>query len=415
MSAPVDQSPWREPAFRAYLGSTGFATLAFSMQQLLVSWLLVGVLQLPGQTVGVVQGAIGIPGIALMLWGGASADRTDPRSLLMRVYLVAPLVPLGLWIASRTIGITLVTVAVWGLAMATVLAFSSPGQAALLNRAAGGAIQRGVTVATAITFLVQMIGLGIAGQLERLGLGLVLAAQGVCLAVAALGIRRLAPSPSTAASKSERRSAWRDVVEGLGVTARHPTVRSVVSINFVSSAFNAGAFLTVFPFIVTRVYDGEAALLATLMIVFYGGATTSNLLLLRFMPLARPGRIFLTMQLVRVGILYVLWNEPGFGTLVGATVAWGLLMGMTGNLARSIVQESAPPEFRGRMLSVFTIALAGSSPIGALILGWVVERHGALNALVPAIGVSVAVFLGGIMATGLWGYRSPGGDASTTG
>ena len=99
----------RLPSAGDRLTEVAFSGIAFSMQQLLVSWLLVGILLLPGDSVGLVQGAIGIPGIALMLWGGASADRTDPRSLLMRVYLVAPLVPLGLWVASRTIGIELIT------------------------------------------------------------------------------------------------------------------------------------------------------------------------------------------------------------------------------------------------------------------------------------------------------------------
>ena len=56
------------------------------MQQLLVSWLLIGVLLLPADQVGPLQALIGVPGIFLMLWGGASADRADPRSLLVRVY-----------------------------------------------------------------------------------------------------------------------------------------------------------------------------------------------------------------------------------------------------------------------------------------------------------------------------------------
>ena len=149
MNEPTAPALGRRPDFRAYLASTAFATLAFSMQQLLVSWLLVGILLLPGDAVGLVQGAIGIPGIALMLWGGASADRTDPRRLLIRVYALAPLVPLALWSATRLRGLDLPTVVAWGLAMAVVMAFSSPGQAALLSRVSASSIQRGVTAATA--------------------------------------------------------------------------------------------------------------------------------------------------------------------------------------------------------------------------------------------------------------------------
>lgn len=87
------QSLWQSGQFRSYLASTAFTGTAFSMQQLLVSWMLVGILLLPADTVGVVQAVIGIPGIFLMLLGGASADRGDPRSLLIKVYAVAWLIP----------------------------------------------------------------------------------------------------------------------------------------------------------------------------------------------------------------------------------------------------------------------------------------------------------------------------------
>ena len=38
---------WRDRAFRAYLGSTGVSGMALAMQQLLLSWILIGILQLP--------------------------------------------------------------------------------------------------------------------------------------------------------------------------------------------------------------------------------------------------------------------------------------------------------------------------------------------------------------------------------
>ena len=82
-------------------------------------------------------------------------------------------------------------------------------------------------------------------------------------------------------------------------------------------------------------------------------------------------------------------------------------MGLTTTLARAIVQESAAPEFRARILSVYSIGLLGSAPIGALILGMIVEAFGTLNALIPAMFVSVALFLYGVLATGIWSYRSP--------
>ena len=65
-----------------------------AMQQLLITWLLVGILMLPATQVGAIQALIGLPGIVLMLWGGAVADRTDPRGVLIQVYSLAWLFPI---------------------------------------------------------------------------------------------------------------------------------------------------------------------------------------------------------------------------------------------------------------------------------------------------------------------------------
>ncbi|HEY5645034.1 MAG TPA: hypothetical protein VIS76_03755, partial [Pseudomonadales bacterium] len=126
---------------------------------------------------------------------------------------------------------------------------------------------------------------------------------------------------------------------------------------------------------------------------------------------AQPGRLFLLMQLSRIVILFLLWIEPSWWLLVVATVAWGVNMGFTTTLARTIVQESAEPAFRGRILSVFTLGMMGSAPIGAIVLGFVIEAFGTLNALVPAMGISLALFVYGGLGTSVWSYRSPGASA----
>ena len=376
------------------------------MQQLLVSWLLIGVLLLPADQVGPLQALIGIPGIFLMLWGGASADRADPRTLLIRVYALSPLLPLFLIAVDQVDALSVLAVALWGLGMSVVTSFSMPAQQAILNRVSGAALQQGVSASTAVGFLVQMGGLMLAGQMDRIGLSAVLVVQAVCLAVGALAIRRISPA-APPESTGPRESALKTITAGFRATLENRVVFQILMINFASSIFNAGAFLTVFPFIIKRVYDGDAALLAIMMTVFFAGATVSNLLMFKLMPFKQPGRLFLLMQLSRILILLLLWTEPSWWLLVVATIAWGVNMGFTTTLARTIVQESAAAEFRGRILSVFTLGMMGSAPIGAILLGIIIEAFGTLNALLSAMALSLCLFLYGVLGTGVWGYRSP--------
>ncbi len=400
---------WQNPGFRSYLGSTAFTGIAMSMQQLLISWLLVGILVLPADSVGLAQAIIGIPGIFIMLIGGASADRIDPRSLLIRTYSVAWIIPLMLAFSENMDFLNYWTVLLFGLCISFVTSYTSPAQQAILNRVAGGEVQRAVTSSTAIAFLMQIIGLSIAGQMERTGVSIVLYVQSACLLLGAIAVRRISPAQSE--SREAGVPMWKVVGAGLRATFEHRVIFQTLLINLVSSIFNAGAFMTVLPFIIKRVYDGDAFGLAFVMIVFFGGASISNFLLLRLMPFVRPGRVFLVMQLSRVVIIGLLFMSPPWWLLTLLLFAWGLNMGVTTTLARTIVQESAEEQYRGRILSVFSLGMLGSAPIGAIVLGTIIEVFGTLNALVPSMIVSVGLFLYGVFATKVWTFVSPEGQA----
>ena len=374
------------------------------MQQLLLSWTLIGILEVPASQVGLIQAAAGIPGIFVMLLGGVRADDTDPRTLLIRVYLFAPVLPLFLITVVQLQQLSIQAVLLWALGMSFCVSYSSPAQQTILNRIASSSVQKAVSAATAVGFLVQIVGLGIAGTIDKFGLSPALAFQATCVGLGAFAVRRLHPQPPVI-QKTE--SPFKNLADGFREIYKQRDIMQTLIINFTSSVFNAGAFMTVFPFIVKEIYGGNAFLLSFLMVIFYAGATISNLLMIRVMPLVRPGRIFLIMQVSRMVILGLIWFQPVFWVFALACVGWGLNMGVTMTLARTIVQESATAEYRARIMSVYSLGLLGSAPIGALILGSLIDSLGILNALIPAIFISIGLFMYGIIFTNVYNYRSP--------
>jgi hypothetical protein len=407
----IETSPnlWKNSQFKVYLGSTAFTGTAISMQQLLLSWLLVGILLLPANQVGIIQAVIGLPGILLMLWGGASADKTDARALLIRVYAVAWLFPLALFGMTELDYLNIWTVSLFGLAMSTAISFSNPAQQAILNRVVGQDVQRGVTAATAMGFIVQMFGLVLAGQMEIVGVGDILLLQSLSLILGAIAVTRILPLQHRATG--DRDSTLQIIIAGFRSAYNNKTILHTLIITFTSGVFNAGAFMTALPFIVKRAYDGDALGLATIMIVFYAGATISNIIQFKIMPLARPGLWFLVMQFTRVFILLLVWIQPHWWILMAVLFVWGLNMGVTTNLSRAIVQESAEPAYLARVLSVYSLGMLGSMPIGALIVGFIIEAFGTMSALIPAMFVSAALCVYGFLFTDVWKYRSPSFEA----
>jgi MFS family permease len=390
--------------FRAYLGSHGFSQAATILQTLLSGWLLVGVLLLPGNEVGILQALIGLPSILVMLWGGASADRYDPRRLLFLVYAVAPFISATLIVLVVVDAVGALPVVLWAIGISVSTSFAMPIQQTILNNVAGSQVQRGVSASTAIGQAVQVAALILAGQLDQFGVASLIGLQSLCFILSAALVRRL---PAIPAMPRQNQSSIRAILDGFRAIRGQRDIFHVLVINFTSSIFNAGAFMTVFPFIMTRVYGGGAGFLAGMMAVFYLGALMANLLLYRLMPFTHPGRLFLLMQLSRVGVIFLLWINPPTWLMTIAVIGWGLNMGCTTTLARTIVQESSEAATRGRVMSVFTLGMVGSAPIGAVILGFLISTTGTLNALVPSMVLSLVLCAYGLIQTRLWDYQSP--------
>lgn len=398
-------SIWRNAQFRYYVASTSFIGFSFAMQMLLVTWLLIGVLNTPPERVGLAQAIIGVPGLFLMLWGGVSADRVDPGALMARMYGFAVLPPLVL--AGVVIGgyLSFWAVTMWAVSMGVVTSYAGPALAAALNRVSGSQIQEGVSASMAFGFIVQLGGLALAGQMDVIGTETVLITQSLFLLVGCLMIRRLTGLTATA-QDGRTVSAWVGLKDGLTVVIRDRMIVWIMSLNLVSMIFNFGAFAIVLPFILTKVYGGDAAFLGWMLVLFFFGAAVSNFIMLRYMPFARPGRLFLGMQLTRVLIFVLYWIGPDLSIVVVATFLWGLNMGITSTTSRAIVQELAREPFRARILSVYTAGSIGSQPFGALILGFAIEAFGPLNAMIPGMLISAAIFFVGITASPVWSYRS---------
>ena len=255
---------------------------------------------------------------------------------------------------------------------------------------------------TIATSLVGIGGMYVGGQLERLGLASVLVIQSLTFLAGLVAVWRL---PSLPGARSARRL---NIGAGLKAVMQMPLVRNVIGLNFLSSLFNAGAYIIVIPYIVTEIYLGDAETFALVLIVFTTGAIGSNVALLPFMPLRRPGRLFLILQLTRVAILYVIWLAPTLMLFYAILIVWGINQGMTTTLARAMVQELAPPEEGARILSVLILSFMVSAPVSAILLGVLVERFDPMAGLLPGMAISLVIFAIGVIKSGLWSYRSTG-------
>lgn len=384
-----------------YLASSGTWLAAMTLQTFLVQWLLVFHLQMEAMAFGASRALMEVPPLAMLLVGGVFADRVDGRKLLTVLALAACVPPLAMVAGLGYLSYW--PIILFGIVMALLQSASDPARAAMLNLVTRIDIQRTVALTTFVTTLVGILAYQLGGQLETLGLANVLLIQCSLFALAALATRRLSPRPLTGAAPALRL----DMIAALRALWRAPLVRDVIGINFVSALFNAGAYIVVLPLAVREVYAGDGAFLANMFTIFTIGSTSATLLLFLVMPLRRPGRLFLLLQLTRIAILAGLWLQPPSWLFFALILCWGLNMGVTTTLVRAIVQELAPEEHRAKVLAIMIASFMVASPLSALTLGFVVEIGGPLTGLLPGVVVSMAIFVFGAFATGLWRFESP--------
>ena len=393
----IEQPP--RSAFPYYLISSSLWMAGMSLQGFLFSWLLVGVLERPADEAGFARSLAEFPPLFILLLGGFLGDRFDGRSYLSVMHLLMTLPPLLIAVVFFQDLLSYWWVVVFGILMASVQALSDPARQSMLSRVALLDVQRAVTTMTIFTSLIGTLGFYLGGHLDEIGLGNVLLIQAALFFIGIFAVRRLPALPMQHTTKPK-------IADGFRALKKLPLVRNVVALNFLSSLFNAGAYIVAIPYIVKEVYGGDAAFFAEVMIIFTVGSIGSNVILLLFMPLRHPGRLFLLMQLSRVAILVLLWVKPSLWLFYLAMFAWGLNMGVTTTMVRTTVQELAPAPVRAQILSVLLLSFLVSSPISSALLGVLISQTAPLTALLPGIIVSLAIFAIGIRFTGLWSYRS---------
>jgi hypothetical protein len=253
---------------------------------------------------------------------------------------------------------------------------------------------------TIVTSLAGLVGVWLGGQLDRVGLFAVLLLQASCFAIGADAARRMPPMPPPTIPGRP------DLLAGVRAAWAIPLIRNIVGLNFLSSLVNAGAYIVAIPFIVKEVYSGDAHFFASVMMVFTAGSIGSNVILLRYMPLLHPGRLFLLMQLTRVVILGVLWTRPALWLFYAVMFAWGLNMGVTTTLVRTTVQELAEGVHRAQILSVLLVSFMISAPLSSMLLGNLIAGFDPLTALIPGIVVSLVIFTIGVASSRLWQYEA---------
>ncbi|WP_425148114.1 MFS transporter [Deinococcus sp.] len=397
----------RWPAYRRYWVSQMLSLVGSWMQVTAQSYLVLELTGNNSSALGWVTVAQFTPSLLLSLVAGALIDRLPKRRILLTTQITLMLTALALAITTQLGAISLGLVMALAFVAGVANAFDMPARQSMIadfvpredvaNAVALGSLSFNVsrTLGQAVFGVVAALGLSLLGggndaNVARLAFPFYL---NVASFVVVLWV--IATLPFPVRERGGQRAMLGDIREGLAYVRVTPSIRYTLTLLGLLSLTIIN-FNVIIPYFARAVYGLREGGFGALNAVFGAGAMVGAL-----WQASRPNPL----RNLRLGAVLLLI----FGTaLAFVTSVWlaGLVLACCGFSmltflisANSSVQLTVPGALRGRVMSLYSLVLVGSAPLGALIASHLIDQRGPFG---PKWGLCLLAGLGTLSLLLLW-------------
>jgi len=371
---------FRSRNYRLFFGGQSISLIGTWMQKTAVSWV---VYSLTHSTLmlGVSLFASQVPSFLLTWLGGVVSDRYDRYKVLL-ITQVASMIQAAL----LAILILFNHYTVWEILGLSVLlgiinAFDVPARQSLVYEMVNDKddLPNALALNSSMVNLSRLIGPAIAGiVLEKLGDGTCFALNALSF-VAVIGSLLLMKLPKYV-RKEHKKNAFGEFAEGFNYIRRTPDIKFIIIVLGVMSFFVL-PFNTLIAYYARDVFKGTASTFGIIDSFIGLGAFGGAIFLASQKTGANLNKILAINTLV-LGIGLLLFSHEGnypLALLFAVIAGFGMMSQVT--VSNTIIQTTADPAMRGRVISFFAMAVFGMMPFGGLFVGWVSELIGTKNVL----------------------------------
>ncbi len=355
--------------FRLYFIGQTISSVGSWTQSLAVAWL---VLELNNRSdqLGFATALQFLPLLLLGALTGVVADKFNNRRLLLATSTVSGVLALTFAVVVGTGHTTIWWIYGLSLLFGVVLAVERPVMQAIVFQLVGPSLlPNAVAANSTIASVSRLIGPALAGAL----IGTVgveacfyVNAASYLIVIGALTILRsteLVERPLIGRTKGKLR-------EGLAYVRTHPDVaRPLLVMTVVGTvAYN---FQTTFPSMVRFGFHLGAGSVGTAMSVSAIGSILGGIYIAGVKPDSRR-----TLAIAVAGLgatCLALSIAPGFWSFVAVSIFVGFASASFQSVNTVVLQQATEPSMQGRVMALHQMAWFGTTPIGALLMGWVIQ------------------------------------------
>ena len=338
------------------------------------------------------------PALVLAPLGGVLADRVDKRRLLLTTQSIAALHAVVLFSLTASGVVEIWQIMLLALALGVVNAIDMPvRQAFAAELVPREDLMNAITLNSASFNLARVVGPAIAGvTLALFGPAFNFAINAVSYGGVLIALLRMNPAAMQPIARPDPRPSVRSsLAEGVAYALRTPTVLWPLVLLAGMGTFGMN-FQTLLPLFARDTLslgaDGFGALFAAM-----GVGSLLGSLSLAFIGSRRP----LVRLILGGGLSFVAFEALlGLSRTPQAAFPLIVMVGLSSmlmiNTINVIVQRSVPNELRGRVMSLYVMVFAGSTPIGGLLAGTVAQVWGPPAGFL--LGAAAATLFIGLVA-----------------
>ena len=379
--------------YRLYITGQSISLIGTWMQKTAVSWVVYSLTHSKFM-LGLSLFASMFPSFIFSFIGGATADRYNRYKLLLitQIASMVQAVLLTLLIISKNYN-------VWGiLALSFVLgvinAFDVPARQSLVNELIEDKRYLGNALAlnSSMVNLSRLIGPAIAGLiLEKFGDVFCFGLNAISF-IAVIGSVLMIRLPAQKQSHHQK-NILQDIKDGVAYLKKEKELRFIIMMLGLISLFVL-PYTTLIPVYAKDIFKGTASTFGIIDSMIGLGAFGGAIFLASLKPGKNLRKILGINTLVfGVGLLLFshMHNYP-LALVCAMLAGFGMMSQIT--ITNTLIQTTADPNMRGRMISIYAMAFFGMQPLGGLIVGTLSQHIGVPNTVL--IQGCMALLIGGL-------------------
>jgi len=317
------------------------------------------------------------PALLFSLFAGVIIDKIPKKSIILCTQGASLLVTLILAILVVTGTVAYWHIVVLAIAIGFVNTFDMPARQSFVIELVGKEdLMNAVALNSSVFNLARVIGPAVAGIImAKFGIAFCFFANSISFGAVVLSLVFIKPIEMKNRLKKGGR-IFSDIKEGLlYIYKKEILLNSLLMMLIIGTfAMNLNVLIPVFAKVVLKQKEAGFGLLMSCT----GVGSFIGAMMLASMSKSGPKRFFLNISPLIIGILLIITGFTNVYILTGLCLATsGFFFISFSSTANSTMQLNSDDAHRGRVMSVYSLVFAGSTPIGSLYTGVITQHLGA--------------------------------------